>query len=201
MKTQPVVIFLILLTAALPASAGHGLMNSFNDIEWLPHPGYTPADRAYPLERLRERVALLLAGEQRLVMTLEFAREKLSEANAMVRAEQTGEAWIAAGLYNNYLERAARELNQSESIDPGERELFISTLYEHLYIVSIEYTDMPLDIREQIFMPVIESASFYIDQLKQQLSEGERKALFFKDEEIRWGLEMMKQADKQRITN
>ena len=46
------------LLALLPVSvlAGHGLLNSFNDLKWLPAPGRTPDQWNYRLDQWRDQL-------------------------------------------------------------------------------------------------------------------------------------------------
>ena len=43
---------LLLGLGVVPAQAGHGLMNAFSDIAWLPDPGRTPDQADYALDAL-----------------------------------------------------------------------------------------------------------------------------------------------------
>ena len=76
-RTAPVAALCCLL--ATNGHAGHGLMNGFGDIEWLPDAGITPAHWAWPLERAAEKLQLSLAapGAEGLVLALGIAREKI----------------------------------------------------------------------------------------------------------------------------
>ena len=40
--------------------AGHGFMNSFEDVEWLPEPGTTPDQIGYRLDNWHEQASLAI---------------------------------------------------------------------------------------------------------------------------------------------
>ena len=74
------------MCVAVTGNAGHGLMNTFGDVEWLPDPGATPDQFGYAVDGIRERFELAFAGsiDAELALCLEFAREKLAETSAMI---------------------------------------------------------------------------------------------------------------------
>ena len=183
--------------------AGHGLMNSFGDVEWLPDPGTTPDRLAYPLDRISERIELRLAAstDEELALCLAFAREKLAEASAMIKAVDVDAAVVAIDVYRDYIERAAAAVDQGPAdLVPERRHGLIAALMEHVYIMSVDYLDMPLGIRT-VISPVFTTAMDHYATQSAKLPQRAKDALFFKDEEIRWSLEMMRQADVQQITN
>src|SRR6266545_7938750 len=98
----------LLLLAPARALAGHGFMSAFGNIEWLPEPGRTPDSPWYRLDAWQEEGKLLLARdpEAKARLCLTFAREKLAELEAMVKAENASTAEIAAGRYREYVDRA-----------------------------------------------------------------------------------------------
>ncbi|MDP6182377.1 MAG: DUF5667 domain-containing protein [Gammaproteobacteria bacterium] len=197
-------VFVLSLLAAVAAQAGHGLMNSFGDVEWLPDPGTTPDQLTYPLDRIGERAELALAesGEEALSLCLEFAREKLAEISAMVRAGEGQAAAAATAHYRGYLDRAAAAVEASPGTELSAlRHRYVNALLEHVYIMSIDYMDMPLKIRESALAPLFATAMAHFKAQRAALSKGEKDALFFKEEEIRWSLEMAKRADEQGIKN
>lgn len=192
------------LAACAAAQAGHGFMNSFGDIEWLPEPGTTPDDFAYSFDRIGERAELALAGSsaESLALCLEFAREKLAEISAMVKADDAQAAAVAVAHYRDYVERAAAAVAALPPAQLAEhRARYINALLEHVYIMSVDYVDMPLGIRQRSLSPLFEAAMRQFEAQRAALSKDEREALFFKEEEIRWSLEMTQQADEQKIVN
>lgn len=190
----PVFIASMLVTAA--GLAGHGLMNSFGGIEWLPDPGATPNQFVYRVDLMDEGIALRLArsSDEEMALYLRFAREKLAEVSTMIKAGDASSAAVAIDVYRDYIERAAATIVD----DPADavvdrRHRFIAALLEHIYIMSLEYLDMPLEIRAAV-SPVFTSTMDHYDAQSAELSKREKDALFFKEEEIRWSLEMIRQA-------
>ena len=191
------------MCVAVAGYAGHGLMNSFGDVEWLPDPGLTPDQFSYPVDRIRERLELEWAGsgDEEMALYLEFAREKLSESSAMVKALNADAAAVSIDAYREYIERAAATVEDGPAdAAPGIRHRFISALLEHVYIMSVDYLDMPLGIRKML-SPVFTTAMNHYNLQSAKLPKREKNALFFKEDEVHWSLEMIQQADAQRITN
>src|SRR5215218_2707943 len=91
-----------------PVLAGHGFASSFTNIEWLPEPGRTPDSALYRLDTTQEEGKLFLAqtDEAKIRLCLTFAREKLAELEAMIKAEKAEAAKIAAERYRLYVDRA-----------------------------------------------------------------------------------------------
>ena len=188
--------------AAVDVQAGHGLMNAFGDVEWLPDPGYTPDQFGYAFDKLSEQAKLQFTGaDQALDVALSLAREKLAEVSAMINAEDSAAAETALRIYRHYM-RHAKTLMEK---DPGERDArrvaYRQALFEHIYIMSVEYLDMPLHIRETVLTPFFSAAKTELDATLDQLEEAARAPLFFKEEQLRWTLEMVRQADVKGITN
>ena len=197
---------LVVLALLVPGGghAGHGFMNSFADIEWLPNPGCTPDGFCYVLDTLFEHVVLLVAAVRgnELDPALRFAREKLAETAATLKA---GDADAATAAAKRYLALAGRG---GASVDgmTGERAAaarrrYVDALLEHVYIMTVEYVDFPLDVRARVLTHVFDVQMALFGSARDALPEREREALFFREEEIRWSLDMKAQADAQRITN
>lgn len=187
-------VTLLVLTAVPPLYAGHGLMNAFADIEWLPDPGRTPASPDYGLDSAAEAARLALTdGPGRFDLLLEFMREKLAEVDAMVRASRRAEAAVAVTAYRDYLERAAA----LASGDPAARTL-AAALLEHQYIMSVNYLDLPRDTRA-VIGSVMTAAATHYERLREALPRAFREAQFFKEEEVRWSWETAQQADAQGL--
>lgn len=183
------------LLALLPltALAGHGLLNSFSDLQWLPAPGRTPDQWDYWLDGWREHSALLLAHDdnERIGLCLDYMRDKLAEAEAMVGKADRRAAAIAVANYRDYLERAQALVDGSSS--PGARLDLARALLEHQYMVSVDYVDLPLTPRALLaaLMNVLEQR---YTELRKQLPPAQAQALFFKEEEVRWSWEMARLA-------
>ncbi|MGR9089758.1 MAG: DUF5667 domain-containing protein [Gammaproteobacteria bacterium] len=184
--------------------AGHGFMNSFADIEWLPEPGCTPDSFCYFFDTVAEHGLLLIARWRgtALAFALATAREKLAETSAMIKANNGAAAARAAARYQALAEAAQAAVARAPVAGQGAaRERYMNETLEHVYILSVDYVDMPLDLRHEILKPVFDAAMARYTHARAALSEAGKKALFFKEEEIRWSLEMTTQADVQKITN
>lgn len=191
------------LLVATGAHAGHGLMNSFGDVEWLPDPGATPDQFLYPVDRMRERIELELAesSDEEMALCLAFGREKLAEATTMINAGESNAAVVAIEAYGRYIEQAAAAVESAPAAQaPTRRHRFVNALLEHLYIMSVEYLDMPLEIR-RVVAAVFTADMAHYERHSAKLPKRAQEALFFKEDEIHWSLEMIRQADLQRITN
>ena len=195
----------ILIAAALTlatatAGAGHGLMNSFADIEWLPDPGRTPADATWALDNARESASLaLLDGRDLQQAALGYAREKLAEIDAMVRA---GDADAARAALDVYLERLDDALAAYQSLPESIREeagkQHGQALLEHQYLAVIEYLDLPAAARPAL-LGAAERAEHDYQLVRASLPKRYAEAQFFKEEEVRWVREVARQADEQGL--
>ncbi len=199
--------FLVLLVVcgfARPALPGHGFMNSFADVEWLPPPGLTPRDTLYVFDTLGERVMLALArfrGDP-LAQSFRYGKEKLAEASAMIKLRDDTAADRALAHHIDYLAYADAVVRATATPDaPAPRYAFINNVLEHVYILSVDYMDMPLGVRADVLEAWFDRSMAYFAAHREVLSAPDREALFFKEEEIRWSLEMVTQADVQNITN
>ncbi|CAN0468134.1 unnamed protein product, partial [Phaeothamnion confervicola] len=173
--------------ALLPATslAGHGLLNSFSDLTWLPPPGRTPDQWNYALDDLRERSRLLLADNDvaRLGVCLNAMREKLAEAEAMIAKAKPAAAGVAIKGYRDYLARA------EALVDEATRERLARALLEHQYMLSVDYPDLPVAPRA-LLATLIDDIGARYQLLRSKLPRGSAEALFFKEEEVRWSWEM-----------
>lgn len=204
MKYLRVGAAVLCVALSLRVYAGHGFMNSFADIEWLPDPGCTPDSVCYFLDTGVEHVLLLLARWRgsALPFALTTAREKLAETSAMIKAHNEHAANRASGRYLALIGAAQDAvLRTAQATRGAARARFMNATLEHVYILSVDYVDMPLAIRHDVLQPVFDAAMANYGEARAALIEAEHKALFFKEEEIRWSLEMTTQADVQGITN
>lgn len=189
--------FLLLVPEA--TFAGHGFMSAFGNIEWLPEPGRTPDSSWYSLEAWQEEGKLLLARdpEAKTRLCLSFARKKLAELEAMVKAENAAAAEIAAGRYQAYVDRAQRIIN--ESTEPATKEalaeIMATALLEHQYILSVIYEELPAGTRA-VVPRVIATAQARYQDITKLLPPKKKGALFFKEEEVRWSVQMATRADE-----
>lgn len=199
MSTQHIAF--LLLFVAMPALAGHGLMNSFADVEWLPDPGRTPDQWNYRLDDWLHRAALARAAdaEARLRLELAFGREKLAEAEAMVRQAKPADAKTAMQAYAESIARAAANTEAvADSAREATRMRYAGALLEHQYIIATDYMDLPRDARTAL-AAIIEAASKAYTDTRARLPKAVAGALFFKEEEVRWAWEMAREADAQGL--
>ena len=194
MKGRRAALLLALLPVA--ALAGHGLLNSFNDLQWLPDPGRTPDQWHYPLDSWREHSALLLAAGSaaRLTLCLDYMREKLAEAEAMVGKADQNAAAVAIENYRDYLHRAQTLVDAPSSDSATTTRLRLArALLEHQYMLSVDYPDLPIAPRALLAALIDELGQRYT-ALRGQLPRAQAQGLFFKEEEVRWSWEMGRRA-------
>jgi len=189
----------LLLFASASALAGHGFMTAFGNIEWLPAPGRTPDSAWYRLDGWEEESRLLFARtpEEKVRLCLAYAREKLAELEAMVKAENAPAAQTAANHYRLYVERA-RQITTDEAeptVKESLAEVMANALLEHQYILSVIYEELPAHTR--VVVPqVITIAQERYQDITGLLPSKKKGALFFKEEEVRWSIQMATRADE-----
>lgn len=183
----------VLLGWALPLWAGHGLLNAFAGIAWLPPAGTTPDSPWYAADRLQERSALALADATARPDLLDaIAREKLAEAEAMLKAGKTEAAAIALARW-----QALAQTRLAEAA-PAQQRQAVNALLEQQYIALTDYLDLPRAHRLPLLTATRAVASACTGLLA-QLPRREREGLFFRAEEVRWALEMAAAADEQGL--
>ncbi len=171
--------------------AGHGFSSAFGNIEWLPEPGRTPDNVWYRLDAVQEESQLLLSRttSDKLRLCLTFAREKLAELEAMTKAENTTAATTAVERYRAYVDRV-KDLVANETTDKEVLvEQFATVLLEHQYIVSVIYPELPAGTRA-VVLQVATIARDHYQEIAKLLPQKKKGALFFKEEEVRWSMEM-----------
>ncbi len=184
------------LLVSSPAVAGHGFVTTFGDIEWLPDPGRTPDTVGYQLDSWSEAGQLWLATTARQVvdLSLGFAWEKLAEAEAMLTAQDTDAAQVALEHYWYYIDRAEQALPPVADGQDEDAialvEALTTDLLEHQYILTIIHTDLPVEARG-ILREVFMTAQQRYPRIADRLPRKKRGALFFKEEEVRWSVEMV----------
>lgn len=192
-------LLLFLFIYPTPTLAGHGFMSAFGNIEWLPEPGRTPDSVWYRLDAVQEEGQLFLASDSagKVQLCLSFAREKLAELEAMIKGENAQAAQIAAAQYHAYLIRAKTLIE--EQSDQARKEALAenlaNALLEHCYILSVDYPELPAATRAQILKVAAEASEQY-QEIVSLLSPKKKGALFFKEEEVRWSLQMAERADE-----
>lgn len=195
-------LLVCLLFISSPAVAGHGFVTTFGDIEWLPEPGRTPDTVGYQLDSWSEVGQLWLATTARQVvdLSLGFAREKLAEAEAMLTIQDIAAARVALEQYWYYIDRAEQALPQAADGQDEETSALVETLtthlLEHQYILTIIHTDLSVESRG-ILREVFTTAQSRYPRIADRLPRKKRGALFFKEEEVRWSVEMAIRADEE----
>jgi hypothetical protein len=193
---------LVLLFVPTPALAGHGFVSTFGNIEWLPEPGRTPDSVWYQLEAVQEEGQLLLAHDdaEKVPLCLTFAREKLAEVEAMIKIEDKAAAETAVERYREYITRAQQLISNADENKESLAETMATALLEHQYILSIIHEELPAEPR--VIVPaVIEVAQQHYQDVIQFLSRKKKGALFFKEEEVRWSVQMMLRAEEEETEN
>ena len=183
------------------AWAGHGFMSSFGTIEWLPEPGRTPDSAWYALDSWEEEGRLWRAQDaaRQTPLYLSFAREKLAELEAMIKAENAAAAHIAADRYRDYMARAGRLITALDPAASDKEELAAAAataLLEHQYILAFVYEELPVGSRG-IVPVLLRAAQNYYGDISPLLSPKKKGALFFKEEEVRWNVQMVLRADEE----
>jgi hypothetical protein len=198
--TSPLLCLVLWVVLIKPALAGHGLINSFAGIEWLPEPDGTPHGLTWRFERWRETraVASLRNAEARIDARLALARERIAEALAEVRAERADAARPAVDDYGALVTAAADEVGTLGEASHTRALALAGTLLEHRYIVSTEYLDLPRNARRSL-APLMELAAAQYARLRQGFSRREQESLFFREEETRWSWEQAQAADAQGL--
>ena len=195
-------LLVCLLLVASPAGAGHGFVTAFGDIEWLPEPGRTPDTVGYQLDSWSEAGQLWLAttSQQVVELALSFAREKLAEAEVMLTAQDTTAAQVALEQYWHYIDRAEQALPQAADGQDEETialvEALTTHLLEHQYILTIIHTDLSVESRG-ILREVFTTAQQRYPRIADRLPRKKRGAFFFKEEEVRWSVEMALREDEE----
>ena len=194
---------LISITLAVPltASAGHGLMKAFGDVEWLPSPGRTPDQIGYIFDQWEEhaRLALASTSAERYTLSLQFAREKLAEIEFLVRRNEIESAHVPIADYREYIAIAAREIATQDTLTQRKfNQQYAIALLEHRYIMSVNYLDLPRRTRPLISR-VIDAAIVQYELISPRLGDAFKASLFFKLEEVRWSWEVAQQADEQGL--
>lgn len=184
-------ILWLFLFFSSPAFAGHGFVSAFSNIEWLPDPGRTPDSAWYPLDAVQEESQLFLARAPavKVQLCLTFAREKLAELEVMVKAENATAAATAADRYRLYVDRAKQILVNDTADKESLAENMANALLEHQYILSVIYEELPASTRA-VVLQVTSTAHERYQDVTRLLSPKKKGALFFKEEEVRWSVQM-----------
>lgn len=183
--------------------AGHGMMTAFGNVEWLPEPGRTPDQAGYVLDAWHEAGRLWLAATPSQVVerALGFAREKLAEAEAMIMVENVDAARVAVEHYWRYVahaERAALSAPPSRTESGADElvEVVAVALLEQQYILTVLYPDLPATSRS-VIRDVLDEAQQRYEAVADRLPRTVRGPLVFKENEVRWSIEMALRADEE----
>ncbi len=191
--------FCLSLTFGLPSAtlAGHGFASAFGNIEWLPAPGRAPDSTMYRLDAVREESQLLLArtATDKMRLYLTFTREKLAEVEAMVKAENSAAAATAAERYTAYLDRAEEVVKNDTGETEALAEMLATALLEHQYILSVIYAELPVSTRSVVRQTITTAHERY-QAVAKLLPPKKKGAFFFKEEEVRWSVDMATRADE-----
>jgi len=197
MRGRAALLGLVLLPASV--MAGHGLLNSFSDLQWLPAAGRTPDQWQYRLDTWREQAALLLAdgADAQIALCLDYMRDKLADTEAMVAKQDRVAAAVAITRYRAYLAHAVT-LTQSadEAGSPALAERLGRALLEHQYMLSVDFPDLPPASRAPVAELIDEVGKVYTT-VRGTLPRAIKESLFFKEEEVRWSWEMGKRAGEE----
>ena len=165
--------------------AGHGFMNSFANIEWLPKAGLTPNQSLYFLDSFAEKIEVLVSlkeGHQEEIY-LKLSKEKLAEIVEMAKGKKIEEAKLATKHYLEYLNRGFEE-NQDEK-DP-EYLTLLNTILEHRYILGFEYPELPKGTRREILRNTDSTLISLYEKIEALLPRSLSDSLFFKKDEVNW---------------
>ena len=194
-------LLLILLLGARPAFAGHGLMNSFGGIPWLPTVDTVPGSFRYRLGAARDELRLQMASSPVETMTLAVAqsRQRLAAAELAVR---TGKAPAASSALDDWGTRLALAEAALAQLPSGEQEAarlrLANELLEQQYIVATDYLDLPRAVRPAL-QAFFDAAAGRYARVRSALSPGRQQGLFFREEEIRWARAQTIAADEQGL--
>jgi hypothetical protein len=192
-------LFLIALLEFTAADAGHGMLNAFAGIEWLPQPGITPDAPYYVLDTWNESLQLMFARtpEKALGISLAKQRKKLAELEAMIRANNKPAALIAIARYRDLLHTMREQLSLLKNPTKlTETITCANALLEQQYILSTDYLDLPRDSRI-VASEFMAQASQHYQALTRELTGRTKDSLLFKEDEVRWSWEVALAADKQ----
>ena len=170
---------------SISALAGHGFMNSFANIEWLPEAGLTPNQSFYFLDSFAEKIEILLSqreGHQGEAY-LKLSKEKLAEIVEMAKKERTEETQLATRHYFEYLNRAFEENGNEKS---QKYLTILTTILEHRYILGFEYPELTEGDGQQIIRNTDSALNSLYKKIEELIPRHLSDSLFFKKDEINW---------------
>ena len=113
----------------------------------------------------------------------------------MAKAEKTEAAKTAAERYRLYIDRAQRLTAENTSDKESLADTIANALLEHQYILSVIYEELPAGTRA-VMTEVIAAAQEKYQFVAKLLSPKKKGALFFKEEEVRWSVQMATRAEE-----
>ena len=178
--------------------AGHGLMNAFSDINWLPEAGVTPDEFYYQTDKIAESVELSLKDtpEKKFYLLASHANERLAEMDRMVFELKVEAAEEAILGYKIILEQMASLVVEGSNSMLADS--LTNQLLENQYIISSQYLDYPKSTRNLVFS-VKKAAEDTQEKIDPMVSTSLKGSLFFKTEEIRWSWATAIRADEQGL--
>lgn len=194
-------VSVLLVLATQTVLAGHGLMNSFGGIEWLPKADALPGSPRYVLGAWQDDLRLRMASSPADVLTLAVAqsRQRLAAATAATRAGTQAVVTVALDDWGKRFSRAEQVLMQLPTGEQaGARQRLANELLEQQYIVATDYLDLPRAVRPAL-QAFFEAAGERYARLRAALPARRQQGLFFREEEIRWARQQTTAADEQGL--
>ena len=115
----------------------------------------------------------------------------------MIKAENAAAAQTAATYYTDYLTRGRQLIdNASDKSQATLAEQMATALLEHQFILSVIYEELPKATRG-VVPSILETAQTHYEKVSQVLPRKKKGALFFKEEEVRWSVQMALRADEE----
>jgi hypothetical protein len=199
--TSRLVLLALLISVTNAARAGHGLINSFAGIDWLPEAGLVPVDFGWRVDRWAEHIDVMRAptAEAAIELLNAHAMERLAEAVLLVKRMKGAAAEPALEDYASLLEQLSTRIGTLEGEARTTAQLtFAARLLEAQYILSTEYLDLPREHRTAL-APAVEAAQRQYQAQRAPLSRRQQESLFFREEEVRWSWEQAQAADAQGL--
>lgn len=200
MTPRPVLLAL-LISLASTARAGHGLINSFAGIAWLPEAGLVPVDFGWRMDRWAEQIEVMRApsAEAAIELLNAHAMERLAEAVLLVKRKEDGAVGPALEDHACLLDEIAARIDTLEGEARTSAHLaFAARLLEAQYILSTEYLDLPREHRTAL-APAVEATQRLYQAQRAPLARRLQESLFFREEEVRWSWEQAQAADAQNL--
>jgi len=121
----------------------------------------------------------------------------LAELEVMIKAENASAAEISADRYQAYVDQAKQIIRGATdpTIQDALADLTANALLEHQYILSVIYEELPANTRAAV-PRVITVAQKHYQEITKLLPAKKKGALFFKEEEVRWSVQMATRAEE-----